>query len=100
MIIDSGSPENIVSKKLVATLNLQAEPHPNPYKVNWIAKKGKTAIKEICMVPCPLGICIKIKLFVMSSKWMCAIFFRVGRGNTTKELFIMGEKKGGPPSSW
>lgn len=51
MVIDSGSTENIVSKKLVSTLNLTAEPQPNPYEVSWITKKGETIVKEICMVP-------------------------------------------------
>ena len=53
VIIDSGSTENIVSKKLVAALNLQVESHPNPYKVNWITKKGKRLSKKSAWYPCP-----------------------------------------------
>ena len=40
VIIDSGSSENLVSKKLVSVLKVKTEPHPNPYKVSWI-KKGE-----------------------------------------------------------
>lgn len=54
VIIDSGSTRT-VSKKLVSTLNLTGEPHPNPYKVNWITKKGETTVKEICTVPLSRG---------------------------------------------
>ena len=34
------------SKNLVTALNLTTQPHPNPYKVNWITKKGETSIKD------------------------------------------------------
>lgn len=33
-------------KKLINALNLTSEPHPNPYKVNWITKKGETTVTK------------------------------------------------------
>lgn len=50
VIVDSGSSENIVSKKLVNALNLPMEPHPNPYKVGWIKKGGEAQVSNICTV--------------------------------------------------
>ena len=41
VIIDGGSSENFVAKKLVASLNLKVEPHPNPYKIGWVKKGGE-----------------------------------------------------------
>lgn len=55
MVIDSGSTDNIVSKKLITALKLTTDPHPNPFKVNWITKKGETTAKEICIVPLSIG---------------------------------------------
>lgn len=46
MVIDSGSSENFVAKKLIFALNLKAEPHPNPYKIDWIKKGGVTQVNE------------------------------------------------------
>lgn len=39
VIVDSGSWENVVSKKLVKAISLSIEHYPKPYKVGWI-KKG------------------------------------------------------------
>ncbi|KAA0047078.1 reverse transcriptase [Cucumis melo var. makuwa] len=55
VIIDNGSSENFVAKKLVTALNLKAEPHPNPYKIGWVKKGGETTISEICTVPLSIG---------------------------------------------
>ena len=41
VIIDSGSSENFVSRKLVTALNPKSEAHPNPYKIGWIKKGGE-----------------------------------------------------------
>ncbi|KAA0033032.1 eIF-2-alpha kinase GCN2 isoform X5 [Cucumis melo var. makuwa] len=51
VIIDSGSRENFVAKKLVTTLNLKAEPHPNP----WVKKGGEAMVNEICTIPLSIG---------------------------------------------
>lgn len=51
VIIDSGSCENVVSKKIVHALNLKTEAHHNPYKMSWIKKGGKASVHEICFVP-------------------------------------------------
>ncbi|KAA0048718.1 zf-CCHC domain-containing protein/Asp_protease_2 domain-containing protein [Cucumis melo var. makuwa] len=50
VIIDSGSSENFVSKKLVTALKLKTEPHSSPYK-----KGGDAHISEICSVPLSIG---------------------------------------------
>ncbi|KAA0054966.1 transposon Ty3-I Gag-Pol polyprotein isoform X1 [Cucumis melo var. makuwa] len=55
VIIDSGSSENFVSKKLVTALNLKTQPHEKPYKIGWIKKGGETLISEICYVPLSIG---------------------------------------------
>lgn len=36
LIIDNGSSENVVSKKMVEKLGLKTEKHPAPYKLGWI----------------------------------------------------------------
>lgn len=51
VIIDNGSCENIVSQKLVTTLNLKVDLHPNPYKISWIMKGGEAQIQSTCTVP-------------------------------------------------
>lgn len=55
VIIDSGSLENVVSKKLVNALNLKLEPHPNPYKVSWIKKGGEAQVTHTCTVQLSIG---------------------------------------------
>ena len=55
VIIDSGSSENFVAKKLVTVLNLKAEAHPNPYKIGWVRKGGEATVSEICTVPLSIG---------------------------------------------
>ncbi|KAE8649693.1 hypothetical protein Csa_011978 [Cucumis sativus] len=55
VVIDSGSVDNIASKKLITALKLIADPHPNAFKANWITKKGETTIKEICTIPLSIG---------------------------------------------
>ena len=55
VIIDSGSSENLVSKKLVSALNLKTDPHPNPYKVSWIKKGGEATVSEVCTISLSIG---------------------------------------------
>jgi hypothetical protein len=55
MIIDSGSCENIVSRKLVDTLQLKTEKHPSPYTISWIKKGVKTRVTNTCRLPISIG---------------------------------------------
>lgn len=55
ILIDSNSSKNMVSKKLVAALNLKIDPHPNPYKVSWIKKGGEVTIQSACTIPLSIG---------------------------------------------
>jgi hypothetical protein len=55
LIIDSGSCENIVSRKLVDTLQLKTEKHPSPYKISWIKKGTETRVTNTCGVSFSIG---------------------------------------------
>jgi hypothetical protein len=55
LIIASGSCENIVSRKLVDTLQLKTEKHPSPYKISWIKKGAETRVTDTCRVPFSIG---------------------------------------------
>ncbi|XP_040994264.1 uncharacterized protein LOC121240799 [Juglans microcarpa x Juglans regia] len=55
LIIDSGSCENIVSRALVSTLQLNTEKHPKPYKINWIKKGAETKVTSTCRIPFSIG---------------------------------------------
>lgn len=55
VIIDSGSSENMVSQKLVSTLQLKVDPHPHPFKVSWIRKGGEATVSFVCTVPLSIG---------------------------------------------
>ncbi|KAA0059834.1 uncharacterized protein E6C27_scaffold108G001170 [Cucumis melo var. makuwa] len=55
VIIDSGSSENFVARKLVTILNLKTNPYPNPYKIGWVRKGGEASIKEIYTVSLSIG---------------------------------------------
>jgi len=48
LIIVSGSCENIVSRGLVAALQLKTKKHPNPYKISWIKKGAEMKVMDTC----------------------------------------------------
>jgi hypothetical protein len=55
VIIDSGSTDNLVSKKMVEKLELKTTAHPRPYKVSWIQKGHKVMITKQCLVEIKIG---------------------------------------------
>ena len=76
VIIDRGSSENLVSKKLVTVLNLKTEPHPNPYKVSWIKKRGEATVSEVCTVSLSIGQHYKDQLICDVLEWILPYSFR------------------------
>ncbi|KAG6387355.1 hypothetical protein SASPL_152542 [Salvia splendens] len=56
ILIDGGSMENIIGGKVARTLELQMEPHPNPYTLGWIAAtSGGILVAQRCKVPFSIG---------------------------------------------
>ncbi|XP_020249959.1 uncharacterized protein LOC109827372 [Asparagus officinalis] len=55
VIINSGSSENIVSRRMVEKLGLKTEKHPAPYKIGWIRKGSDVQVDEVCRVSFSIG---------------------------------------------
>nr|XP_015868921.2 uncharacterized protein LOC107406326 [Ziziphus jujuba var. spinosa] len=55
VIIDGGTTENVVSKALVAVLNLPTKPHPEPYKIGWVKQDSDIKVQEMCNLTFSIG---------------------------------------------
>ena len=54
LVIDRGSSMNVVSKDDVKFLNLQVEPHPNPFRVAWV-NDHTLHVAQRCLVSIKIG---------------------------------------------
>ena len=55
MIIDGGSCTNVVAASMVEKLNLQTQPHPRPYKLQWFQKGKGLLVEKRCLVDFSIG---------------------------------------------
>ena len=55
VIIDSGSCENVVSSYMVDKLKLSTQPHPHPYKLQWLNKGSEVKVSKQCLVSFSIG---------------------------------------------
>lgn len=55
VVIDGGSCENIVATSMVDKLNLQLQPHPEPYKLTWLKKGNLIKVTHRCLVQFSIG---------------------------------------------
>ncbi|CAL5438483.1 unnamed protein product [Camellia sinensis] len=85
LIVDSGSCENFVAKRLVTHLKLSLEPHLSPYSIGWIKKGPAVKITEVCKQhTVPLKVKAKSFLTITNSE---AEF--VADAKTLQELYAM-----------
>jgi len=55
VIVDNGSTENLVSKKLVDYFKLPTKPHEKPYSLGWVSKGSQVLVTLFCKVPISIG---------------------------------------------
>lgn len=55
VIVDSGSCTNAVSRTMVEKLNLPVEPHPHPYRLQWLSKDSDVQVTQRARVPFSIG---------------------------------------------
>ncbi|XP_022973897.1 uncharacterized protein LOC111472489, partial [Cucurbita maxima] len=55
VVIDSGSCTNVVSSILVKRLNLKTQPHPRPYKLQWLNDCGEVRVTQQTLVSFTIG---------------------------------------------
>ena len=52
LIIDGGSCTNVASSRLVSKLNLDTQPHPRPYRLQWLSEDEEVKVTqqvEVCL---------------------------------------------------
>lgn len=55
VIIDNGSCTNVASRYMVDKLKLKLEPHPNPYKLQWLSAGNDLKVSHRCLVAFSIG---------------------------------------------
>ena len=55
IIIDNGSCTNVASKYMVDKLKLKTEPHPRPYKLQWLSAGNEAKVTQKCLISFSIG---------------------------------------------
>ena len=55
LIIDGGSFSNVASARLVSKLNLDTNPHPKPYKLQWLSEDSEVCVRQQVEVSLAIG---------------------------------------------